>query len=225
MSAIAERYDAIRARVIDAADVTGRDPDEITIVAVTKHVGVPEVRQAISAGCADFGENRVQEFLGKHGLFPDVRWHFIGTLQSNKVKDVVGRAYLIHSIDSMKLLERVNVVAETKGVVQRVLLQVNMSHEESKHGFEPDDIADALQAATEMHGVEVCGLMTIAPFARAESVRWVFRSLAELFATMDAMRFNGVELRELSMGMTNDFGVAIEEGATIIRVGTAIFGR
>lgn len=225
MSAIAERYDAVRARVIDAADAADRSADEITIVAVTKNVGVPEVRKAITAGCTDFGENRVQEFLGKYGLFPDVRWHFIGSLQSNKVKDVVGRAYLIHSIDSLKLLERVNVVAETKGVVQRVLLQVNVSHEASKHGFQPDDAEEALRAASAMHGVDVCGLMTIAPFARAESVRWVFRGLAELFATFNAMRFNGVELSELSMGMTNDFVVAIEEGATIIRVGTAIFGR
>ncbi|MDO9556831.1 MAG: YggS family pyridoxal phosphate-dependent enzyme [Coriobacteriia bacterium] len=225
MSAIAERYDAVRARVIDAADAADRCADEITIVAVTKHVGVPEVRQAITAGCTDFGENRVQEFLGKYGLFPDVHWHFIGTLQSNKVKDVVGRAYLIHSVDSLKLLERVNVVAETKGVVQRVLLQVNVSGEGSKHGFEPDDVEEALRAATTMNGVQVCGLMTIAPFARAESVRWVFRSLAELFATLNAMRFNGSELHELSMGMTNDFPIAIEEGATIIRVGTAVFGR
>jgi len=225
VSAIAERYDAVRARVIDAADAADRRAADITIVAVTKHVGIPEVRQAIAAGCEDFGENRVQEFLGKYGLFPDVRWHFIGTLQSNKVKDVVGRAYLIHSVDSLKLLERINVVAETKGVVQRVLLQVNVSGEGSKHGFEPDDIEEALRAASAMHGVEVQGLMTMAPYARAESVRWVFRDLAELFATLNAMRFNGVDLRDLSMGMTNDFAVAIEEGATIIRVGTAIFGR
>jgi pyridoxal phosphate enzyme (YggS family) len=225
VNAIAERYDAVRARVIDAADAADRCAEDITIVAVTKHVGVPEVRKAISAGCTDFGENRVQEFLGKYGLFPDVHWHFIGTLQSNKVKDVVGRAYLIHSVDSLKLLERVNVVAETKGVVQRVLLQVNVSHEASKHGLDPDDLEEVLCAASAMHGVEVCGLMTIAPLARAESVRWVFHTLAELFATLNAMRFNGVELRELSMGMTNDFPVAIEEGATIIRVGTAIFGR
>lgn len=225
MSVIAERYDAIRARVSDAADAAGRSADDITVVSVTKNVGVLEVRQAIAAGCADFGENRVQEFLGKYGLFPDVHWHFIGTLQSNKVKDVVGRAYLIHSIDSLKLLERVNMVAETKGVVQRVLLEVNISGEASKHGLAPDDVEETLRAATTMSGVQVCGLMTIAPFTHPESVRWVFRGLAELFATLNAMRFNGMELCELSMGMTNDFAVAIEEGATIIRVGTAIFGR
>lgn len=225
MGAIAERYDAVRARVRDAADTADRDADDIVIVAVTKHVGIPEVQQAIAAGCRDFGENRVQEFLGKYGLFPDVNWHFIGTLQSNKVKDVVGRAYLIHSIDSLKLLEHVNVVAETKGVVQRVLLQVNVSGEESKHGLAVDEVEDVLRAASEMNGVEVAGLMTMAPYSRPESVRWVFRSLAELFATLDAMRFNGIDLRELSMGMTNDFEVAVEEGATIIRVGTAIFGR
>lgn len=225
MNPIKERYDAVRARVVAAADAVDRDPEDITLVAVTKHVGVPEVQAAIAAGCADFGENRVQEFLGKHGLFPDVRWHFIGTLQTNKVKDVVGKAYLIHSVDSAKLLRKIETVAEAKGVVQQVLLQVNVSGEESKHGMTPDDLTDALREATQMSAVRVCGLMTIAPFDKPESVRWVFHGLAGLFATCNAMRFNGVELRELSMGMTNDFVIAVEEGATIIRVGTGIFGR
>lgn len=225
MGAIAERYGAVRRAVSDAADAAGRHPDDVRVVAVTKHVGIPQVQQAIAAGCIDFGENRVQEFLGKHGLFPDVRWHFIGTLQSNKVKDVVGRAYLIHSVDSLELLQRIDRVAETKGVVQPVLLQVNVSGEASKHGMEPEEAGETLRASLELPGVDVRGLMTMAPFARPEDVRWVFRATAELFASLAAMRFNGIELSELSMGMTNDYRVAIEEGATIIRVGTAIFGR
>lgn len=225
MSAIAERYGAVCRRVSDAADTVGRDPGGITIVAVTKTVGVPEVQQAIAAGVTDFGENRVQEFIGKHGLFPQVRWHFIGTLQSNKVQHVVGKAHLIHSVDSFRLLERIDRVAQARGVVQPVLLQVNVSHEESKHGMDASEAEEALTASVEMPGVEVQGLMTIAPLARAESVRWVFRELRGLFETMNAMRFNGVELTQLSMGMTNDFEVAIEEGATIVRVGRAIFGR
>lgn len=225
MSAIAERYRAVRRAVADAADAAGRDPDEVTIVAVTKNVGVAEIRQAIAAGIRDFGENRVQEFLGKYGLFPDVRWHFIGTLQSNKVKDVVGRAVLIHSVDSVDLLARIDRIASERGVVQPVLLQVNVSGEATKHGFRPDDVEDALRAAAGMGNVRVDGLMTIAPLARPEQVRWVFRGLADLFASLSALRFNGIEMRELSMGMTNDFRVAIEEGATIIRVGRAIFGK
>ncbi|MBC7267053.1 MAG: YggS family pyridoxal phosphate-dependent enzyme [Coriobacteriia bacterium] len=222
---MAERYRAVRRAVADAADAAGRGPDEVTIVAVTKNVGVAEIRQAIAAGIRDFGENRVQEFLGKYGLFPDVRWHFIGTLQSNKVKDVVGRAVLIHSVDSVDLLARIDRIASERGVVQPVLLQVNVSGEATKHGFRPDDVEDALRAAAGMGNVRVDGLMTIAPLQRPEQVRWVFRGLADLFASLSALRFNGTEMHELSMGMTNDFRVAIEEGATIIRVGRAIFGK
>jgi hypothetical protein len=211
--------------VRDAADAVGRDPASVTIVAVAKNVGPAEVRQALSAGIRDFGENRVQEFVGKHGLFPEARWHFIGTLQSNKVQHVVGRACLIHSVDSVKLLERIDRVAQAMGVVQPVLFQVNVSHEASKHGMDPGDVEEALRRSLDLPGVRVRGLMTIAPFARPETVRWVFRDLRALFETLSAMRFNGVELTELSMGMTNDFEVAVEEGATIVRVGHAIFGR
>jgi len=225
VSAIAERYRAVRRAVADAADAAGRDPDEITIVAVTKNVGIAEIKQAYAAGIRDFGENRVQEFVGKHGLFPEVRWHFIGTLQSNKVKDVVGRAALIHSVDSVGLLSRIDRIASERGVVQPVLLQVNVSGEATKHGFRPEDVEDALRAASGMRAVRVEGLMTIAPLAKPEQVRWVFRGLADLFASLSSLRFNGVEMRELSMGMTNDYRVAIEEGATIIRVGRAIFGK
>ncbi|MDO8880696.1 MAG: YggS family pyridoxal phosphate-dependent enzyme [Coriobacteriia bacterium] len=226
MSQVAERYDAVRRRVCDAADAVGRDADEIAIVAVAKTVGPPEVRDAIAAGVTDFGENRVQEFVAKRGLFPDVRWHFIGTLQSNKVQHVVGKAHLIHSVDSAHLLERVDRVASAMGVVQPVLLQVNVAHEVSKHGMTPDEAVDVLRRSLDLPAVDVRGLMTIAPFAsRAESIRWVFRDLRGLFESLDAMRFNGVEMTELSMGMTNDLEVAIEEGATIVRIGRAIFGR
>lgn len=225
MSQVAERYEAVRCRVRDAADAAGRDADEVTIVAVAKTVGPPEVRGAIAAGVSDFGENRVQEFVAKYGLFPEARWHFIGTLQTNKVQHVVGKAHLIHSVDSLKLLERIDRVAETLGVVQPVLLQVNVSHEGTKHGVDRMEAEEMLRASLDMPGVSVRGLMTMAPFARPESVRWVFRDLHDLFESLSAMRFNGVELTELSMGMTNDFAVAIEEGATIVRIGRAIFGR
>lgn len=225
MSQVAERYAAVRCRVSDAADAVGRDASEISIVAVAKTVGPPEVRDAIAAGVTDFGENRVQEFVAKRGLFPEARWHFIGTLQSNKAQHVVGKAHLIHAVDSAHLLERIDRIAGAMGVVQPVLLQVNVSGEASKHGIPADEVADLVRRSAEMPGVEVRGLMTMAPYARPESVRWVFRELRALFETLGAMRFNGVELTELSMGMTNDFEVAIEEGATIVRIGRAIFGR
>ena len=225
MHPVASRYEAVLRQVADAADVVGRDPSAVTVVGVTKTVGIPEIKAAIAAGILDLGENRVQEFLGKYGLFPEARWHFIGTLQTNKVKDVVGRAALIHSVDSLHLLEHVERRASEAGVVQPVLLQVNVSGETSKHGMTEEDAEECLRAAAEMDAVEVRGLMTMAPFApRAEDVRPVFRECAALFASLNAMRLNGVVLTELSMGMTNDFRVAIEEGATIVRVGRAIFG-
>lgn len=225
MSAIAGRYEAVRKQVAHAADCAGRSAEDITIVAVTKHVGVGEIRNAIAAGMRDFGENRVQEFEGKYGLFPGFNWHFIGTLQTNKVKDVVGKAYLIHSVDSLKLLDTIDRKAAEIGVVQPVLLQVNIAHEEAKHGFDAQDVGEALLEASHLDNVEVRGLMTMAPYARAEDVRWVFRGLRELRDSLCDMPLNGVDLVELSMGMTNDYRVAIEEGATIIRVGRAIFGK
>ncbi len=225
MTPIASRYEAVRRQVHDAADVSGRGPDEVTIVVVTKTVGIPEIRMAMDAGARDFGENRVQEFFGKYGLFPDVDWHFIGSLQTNKVKDVVGRACLIHSVDSGHLLAEIDKRAEQAGVVQPVLLQVNVSGEGSKHGFACDDVREALVEASRLPSVAVRGLMTMAPFGRPEDARWVFRELRELRDSLREMPLNGVELTELSMGMSNDFRVAVEEGATIVRVGGAIFGK
>lgn len=226
MGAIATRLEAVRRQVADAADIAGRDPAEVTLVAVTKTVGVAEVQQAVVAGCHDFGENRVQELVGKYGLFPHERWHVIGTLQSNKVRDVVGRAHLIHSIDSRKLLNTVDRLAVEAGVVQPVLLQVNVAVEASKHGFAAEEVADALRDACELRGVEVRGLMTMAPLAaRPDDVRWVFRQTRELLERLQAAHIGPHDLTELSMGMTNDFTVAVEEGATIVRVGRAIFGK
>lgn len=225
MAAVAPRYEAVRRHVADAADVAGRDPADITIVAVTKTVSIEVIRQALAAGIVDFGENRVQEFLGKYGLFPTANWHFIGTLQTNKVKDVVGRAHLIHSVDSSRLLQEVSRRASHVDVVQPLLLQVNVSGEESKHGFAPHEVADALVEASQLGGVEVRGLMTMAPLGRPDDARWVFRELREVRDSLRGMQLNGVELNELSMGMSNDYRVAVEEGATIVRVGGAIFGR
>lgn len=226
MTAVAARIQAVRRHVADAADAAGRDPGDVRIVAVTKTVSIEDIRHAANAGMEDFGENRVQEFLGKYGLFPaPIRWHFIGSLQTNKVKDVVGRAHLIHSIDSERLLTEVDRRAEEAEVVQDVLLQVNVSGETSKHGFVPDDVHDVLVGASAMGHVRVKGLMTMAPFERPEAVRWVFRDLRELRDSLREIPLNGVELDELSMGMTSDYRVAVEEGSTIVRVGRAIFGR
>jgi pyridoxal phosphate enzyme (YggS family) len=225
MSVIAERYRKVLREVTDAADVAGRDPADVTVVAVTKTVGVSEVRQAIAAGVHDFGENRAQEFTGKQGLFPHERWHFIGTLQTNKVKQVVGRAELIHSVDSVGLLSTIDMRAREAGVVQPVLLQVNIANEATKHGMAFEEAEEAVRAAVGLSGVLVRGLMTMAPLGRAESARWVFRACADWMGRLQSLHCDAVELTELSMGMSNDFRVAIEEGATIVRVGRALFGR
>ena len=225
MASIAARYEAVRRQVADAADCAGRDPGDVSIVVVTKTVGIPEIGAAIAAGMRDFGENRAQEFVGKQALFPHVRWHFIGTLQTNKVKDVVGKAALIHSVDSSRLLEHIARRAEQLEIVQPVLIEVNVSGEESKHGISAGDVRELLVEASSLPCVEVHGLMTMAPLGRPEDARWVFRSLRELATSLSALRLNGVELDELSMGMTNDFRVAVEEGATMVRIGRAIFGR
>lgn len=225
MGALASRYEAVVRQVADSADVSGRGPDDVTIVTVTKTVGIEDIRGVIAAGARDFGENRVQEFLGKYGLFPHFSWHFIGSLQTNKVKDLIGRACLIHSVDSGHLLAEIDRRAAQVETIQPVLLQVNVSGEGTKHGFAVGDVRETLIDASHLHNVEVRGLMTMAPYGRPEDARWVFRELRELRDSLREMPLNGVELCELSMGMSNDYRVAIEEGATIVRVGGAIFGR
>jgi pyridoxal phosphate enzyme (YggS family) len=225
LGAIAENWRRVLRRVGDAADCVGRDHEGVTVIAVSKTVGPDEIREAIAAGARDFGENRAHDFATKAAMFPEVRWHFIGTLQSNKVGLVVGKAHLIHSVDSIKLLSAIGRKAAQAGVVQPVLLEVNVSGEQSKHGLAPERLEDVLLAAGALENVEVKGLMTMAPFTTAESVRPVFRELSTLFAHYAGMRFNSVDLTELSMGMTNDFMVAVEEGATMVRVGRAIFDR
>jgi pyridoxal phosphate enzyme (YggS family) len=225
MTYVADRYQAVRRAVADAADVSGRSAAEVTVVAVTKTVGIEAIRHAIDAGVRDFGENRVQEFLGKYGLFPDVNWHFIGTLQTNKVKDVVGRSCLIHSVDSVRLLDTLDRKAAEVGLVQAILLEINVAGEQSKHGFSPGEVSDVLAEASHLRNVLVRGLMTMAPLTKAEEVRWVFRELRELRDSLRESLHDGVELDELSMGMSNDYRIAVEEGATIVRIGRAIFGR
>ena len=225
MSAIAERYRKVLREVVDAADVAGRDPADIVMVAVSKTVGVAEVRQAVAAGVHDFGENRAQEFTGKQALFPQERWHFIGTLQTNKVKQVVGKAELIHSVDSFHLLTTIGERAREIGVVQPVLLQVNVSKEATKHGMDFEEAEEAVRAARDLPGVLVRGLMTMAPLGRPETARRGFAGCAEWMGRLESLHCHGVDLTELSMGMSNDFAVAIEEGATIVRVGRALFGR
>jgi pyridoxal phosphate enzyme (YggS family) len=224
---IADRLARVRERVAGAAERSGRDASAVRLVVVTKDVPVDQIRIAVEAGASDLGENRVQELLPKMDqlswLAAGPRWHFIGTLQRNKIRSVAGRVALIHSIDSIELGRAVGKRAAEQRTAQDILLEVNASGEASKHGLAPDAVGDALDALGGERGIRIQGLMTIAPQGSKALARSSFETLRDLRDRLHPT-LAGSTLTELSMGMTDDFEEAIEEGATIIRVGTAIFG-
>lgn len=215
---VRENLQLVRGRIQSAAVRSGRDVEKIKIVAVTKRVHVDRVREVIQQGIVDLGENRVQELAAKKpDLSSDLRWHMIGHLQTNKVKHVLGVVDLIHSLDSWGLAEEIHRQAVKLDLVAKVLVQVNISGEKTKYGLAQEELADFLSALRDLPHIAVQGLMTVAPYAEnSEEVRPYFRELRLL-----AVRHN---LEHLSMGMTNDFEVAVEEGADLLRLGRAIFG-
>jgi hypothetical protein len=215
---VRENLQQVQERIKAAAARAGRDPAQIKIIAVTKQVQVPKIKEVVDAGIIDLGENRVREMTGKMSeLPPQVRWHMIGHLQTNKVKYLIGRVELIHSLDRWNLAEEIDRRAGKLGVKMPVLVQVNTSGEKSKFGLSSGELPDFLAALADLPNVTVKGLMTIAPYVDSpEEVRPFFRELRLL-----AQKFN---LKHLSMGMTNDFEVAVEEGADMLRLGTVLFG-
>ena len=218
-SNLSQKFSDVHQRIADACARSGRAIDEVTLVAVSKTIDSATVEKAAhledGLACHIFGENRVQELVRKLEVCPDQTFHMIGTLQRNKVRQVVGKVALIHSVDSQRLLEAIDAQAQKLGIVQDVLLQVNVSGEGSKHGLEPDEVTELLDHAQALAGVNIVGLMTMAPFVQAQDARPYFRVLKKLG--------DALGLSELSMGMSNDYEVAIEEGATLIRVGSALF--
>ena len=225
MSDISERLSVVRARV-DAAAARSPFHQSVILVAVTKFHPLVDMREAIAAGVTDVGENRVQELEEKRresaGAFP-ARWHLLGHLQKNKVKKAVALADLIQSADSLDILRDIEKRAAEIGKVQEVLLEFNISGEETKSGLSPEDFEEAVALVKSLSHVRVRGLMCMAPLTDPERVRPVFREGRRLWERL-ADLFPAGEITTLSMGMTNDFEVAIEEGATMVRVGTAIFG-
>lgn len=223
-----ERLDAVRARIARAARRAGRDPGAVTLVAASKTVPVECLVEAVACGCRIFGENRVQEALAKIEAMKEgsgVEWHLIGPLQPNKVKHAVGRFALLHAVDRLDVAERLDRVARERGMTQPVLLEVNVAGEQTKHGFSPAGLIGAAERMGALPGLRVLGLMTIPPPAdKPEDSRPHFRRLRELAAQVEALGISGVSMKELSMGMSGDFDVAIEEGATMVRIGTALFG-
>ncbi len=213
----------IQKEIAGAARRAGRSPSEIRLVAVTKTVGPDQIREAVALGLRDFGENRLQEAKQKLRLFPELRWHFIGHLQTNKAKDVLNAFSLIHSLDRFSLARELQHRAERLGTEARCLVQLNISGEKSKFGLSEAELPDFLEAMREFPRIRIEGLMTMAPYhADPAETRPVFRRLREL---QKAWARPGMELKELSMGMTNDYTVAVEEGATLVRIGTALFGK
>lgn len=222
---IKENIAAVQKRIADAASRVGRT-DAITLVAVTKNHPVKYMKEAAAAGITDVGENRVQEALQKLEAFPEnqLKWHLVGHLQTNKAKHAVEHFDLIHSVDSEHLLKAVNKEAAKIGKVQDILLQVNVAREESKFGMEVEEFPAMCELAKSLANVRVQGLMCIAPnFEHVEDVRPIFRIAHALYEDMKP-KFPVGQIQYLSMGMTHDFEIAIEEGANIVRVGTAIFG-
>lgn len=227
MASIASNLHLVREKVSQAALKVGRDPEDIQIIAVTKTVDIPQMEEAIAAGITAIGENRVQEITKKYPLLKEkVDWHLIGHLQTNKVKYIIDKVSLIHSLDRLSLANEISKRAQQKGLVMPVLVQVNVAKEESKFGLKVEEVIPFLKDIAGMQGLKILGLMTIAPFVEdVEDVRYVFRDLRNLAEKIKQEAIPGVVMKHLSMGMTNDYEVAVEEGATLIRVGTGIFGQ
>ena len=228
MENIRENIESIRKRIADAAVRAGRDADDIKLIAVTKTVDVDKVEEAIAADALDAGENKPQELDRKYEVLGDkIRWHQIGSLQTNKVKYIIDKVCMIHSLDREGLAEEIDKRASKIGRVIDCLVQVNISGEESKHGMSREEVEPFVRLVAEKYpNIKIKGLMTMAPFdAEKDEIRKVFRDLKELSDEINNMNIGNVEMRELSMGMTNDFEIAVEEGATMVRVGTAIFGK
>lgn len=232
---LAQRLALVQSQIRAAAQGAGRDPAEITLVAVSKTHPFERIEEALAAGQVDFGENRLEELWEKVSLAQErgvgpIRWHAIGTIQSRKSRDAVGPFALIHAVDRLKIARRLDRDAAEAGQRMSVLLEVNTSGEESKHGFSPDELKAAMPELLTLSHLNYCGLMTMAPFMDdPEETRPCFRGLREaldwLRQAYPAERYPNAQWQHLSMGMSNDFEVAIEEGATIVRIGTAIFGE
>ena len=222
---IAENVARVREQIAQAAAKARRAVDEIELVAITKTHPAEKVREAVEAGQTLFGESRVQEARAKIPELPsNLRWHFVGHLQKNKIRHALPLFELIHSVDSLALAEDINRIAEEEGLHPRVLLEVNVAGEGSKFGFSPEKLRDQMEGLLALPRLSILGLMTIPPLAEeAEASRKYFVQLRELRDRLQT-EFR-VDLAQLSMGMTQDFPVAIEEGATLVRVGTAIFGE
>lgn len=227
METILHQRDEVERQIHEACRRCGRDPRDVTIIAVTKYVDLNQTRAALDAGLIHIGESRVQEAVPKWEALSDRgTWHFIGHLQRNKVKQVVGRFSYIHSLDRYTLAEEVNRRAEQKEKVQRCFIQVNVSGEASKRGVSPEELMEFAQEVAQFPYIQIEGLMTMAPFTEnPDETRPVFRGLKHLQERLQALQHPRLDVPHLSMGMSRDYPIAVEEGATFLRLGSVLLGR
>lgn len=228
MSHITDNLDYVEKKICDACERSGRSRGDVTLIAVSKTKPVPDLEEALNHGYNVFGENKVQEMRDKiEAMGTDgIHWHMIGHLQANKVKYLIGAADMIHSVDNLKLAEEIEKQAAKKNTVMDVLCEVNMAGEDTKFGLNPKDTQEFVRSISGLAHIRIRGLMTIAPYTEdPESNRVYFRGLRELMNEINAAGIPNVSMSELSMGMTGDYEVAVEEGATFVRVGTGIFGE
>lgn len=226
MHQIRDNIKTISQGIRDICIKEGRDPDSVTIVAVTKTIDADRINYAIENGVQNIGENKVQEIMTKYeNIEENVSWHLIGHLQTNKVKYIIDKVALIHSVDSISLAEEISRRAEKAGLVKNILVQVNVAREDTKFGIDYEEIDGFVKQVSKLSGIRVKGLMTIAPYyEEKELARPVFRKLKEKFDMLAKGDIPNVEMKYLSMGMTNDYKLAIEEGSNMVRIGTGIFG-
>lgn len=224
---IGENIQAVEEAIEDACRRSGREREAVTLIAVSKTKPLSMLREAYEAGARDFGENKVQELMDKIPEMPsDVRWHMIGHLQRNKVKYIIGKTKLIHSVDSLRLAKQIDEESKKAGIVSNILIEVNVAGEESKFGVSMEETLPLISEISKMENIKILGLMTIAPYVEnPEENRNYFQKLNQLKVDIASKNIDNVCMEVLSMGMTNDYEVAIEEGATMVRVGTGIFGE
>lgn len=224
---IKDNMEKVNKEIAIACERSGRNTNQVTLIAVSKTKPIPMLMEAYDAGARDFGENKVQELVDKIPKLPqDIRWHMIGHLQRNKVKYIVDKVYLIHSVDSLRLAEEISKEATKKHITVKILLEVNVACEETKFGTTSDEVVKLAEEIAKLPGISIQGLMTIAPYVEnPEENRKYFYKLKQLSVDIKSKNIDNVCMNVLSMGMTGDYRVAIEEGATYVRVGTGIFGE
>lgn len=224
---LADNLKLVRKNINEACEIAGRNADEVTLIAVSKTKPVEMLMEAYQAGARVFGENKVQEIMDKYDRMPsDVQWHMIGHLQRNKVKYIIDKVAMIHSVDSVRLAETIEQEAAKKDVCMPILIEVNVAEEDSKFGVSAGDALALVEEISRFPHLQIKGLMTIAPFVEnPEENRSVFQKLKKISVDIEAKNINNVTMSVLSMGMTGDYQVAVQEGATMVRVGTGIFGE